>query len=218
MKLKKIASLMLAGVMAVSMLAGCNTANDNGDDTNVPEIPASTTVSDYANDALDELEGKLEFAGSSWLDAKMTDLATNSSKFTANDIENRYNSNTLDGHQTMSEELMKALLGEGVTFVDYTAFATARGTVGSASWATVYTVSGKMDMESAVQSVVAYLDGVLSNSLADTVVLNGSTYDCDYNGEISAVKVTNSSISGKSAWVVSVVIEQNVTKAANVQV
>ena len=26
MKLKKIASLMLAGVMAVSMLAGCNTA------------------------------------------------------------------------------------------------------------------------------------------------------------------------------------------------
>ena len=27
MKLKKIASLMLAGVMAVSMLAGCNTAS-----------------------------------------------------------------------------------------------------------------------------------------------------------------------------------------------
>ena len=30
MKLKKIASLMLAGVMAVSMLAGCNTASNGG--------------------------------------------------------------------------------------------------------------------------------------------------------------------------------------------
>ena len=30
MKLKKIASLMLAGVMAVSMLAGCNTASNDG--------------------------------------------------------------------------------------------------------------------------------------------------------------------------------------------
>ena len=30
MKLKKIASLMLAGIMAVSMLAGCKTASDNG--------------------------------------------------------------------------------------------------------------------------------------------------------------------------------------------
>ena len=30
MKLKKIASLMLAGVMAVSMLAGCHTASNDG--------------------------------------------------------------------------------------------------------------------------------------------------------------------------------------------
>ena len=30
MKLKKIASLMLAGVMAVSMLAGCNTTSNGG--------------------------------------------------------------------------------------------------------------------------------------------------------------------------------------------
>ena len=34
MKLKKIASLMLAGVMAVSMLAGCNTASNGGNNGN----------------------------------------------------------------------------------------------------------------------------------------------------------------------------------------
>ena len=36
MKLKKIASLMLAGVMAVSMLAGCSTTSDNGNGGVVP--------------------------------------------------------------------------------------------------------------------------------------------------------------------------------------
>ena len=46
MKLKKIASLMLAGVMAVSMLAGCsgNTANENPGSE--PETPASSSVTE----------------------------------------------------------------------------------------------------------------------------------------------------------------------------
>ena len=55
MKLKKIASLALAGVMAVSMLAGCNTVNNSGDDTVVPPAedvtPAgySATILDSTN-------------------------------------------------------------------------------------------------------------------------------------------------------------------------
>ncbi len=48
MKLKKIASLMLAGVMAVSMLAGCqNTSVDHEDPTN-PEEPNVTPSSSNA--------------------------------------------------------------------------------------------------------------------------------------------------------------------------
>ena len=39
MKLKKIASLMLAGVMAVSMLAGCNTVSTDPEQPNQPEDP-----------------------------------------------------------------------------------------------------------------------------------------------------------------------------------
>ena len=42
MKLKKIASLMLAGVMAVSMLTACDTANNNDNDGQNPEIPVVT--------------------------------------------------------------------------------------------------------------------------------------------------------------------------------
>ena len=45
MKLKKIASLMLAGVMAVSMLAGCSTASVKPEEPTDPEKPTATGYS-----------------------------------------------------------------------------------------------------------------------------------------------------------------------------
>ena len=46
MKLKKIASLMLAGVMAVSMLAGCSgKTTNNGNSTPDPETPVASSAS-----------------------------------------------------------------------------------------------------------------------------------------------------------------------------
>ena len=47
MKLKKIASLMLAGIMAVSMLTACggNTVN-NGDDNQTPDVTPTNTYTD----------------------------------------------------------------------------------------------------------------------------------------------------------------------------
>ena len=56
MKLKKIASLMLAGVMAVSMLAGCNTASDP--ETEEPDVPAVPSTSDAATILHDAMNGK----------------------------------------------------------------------------------------------------------------------------------------------------------------
>ena len=45
MKLKKIASLALAGVMAVSMLAGCSTTSAKPEDPTTPEEPTATGYS-----------------------------------------------------------------------------------------------------------------------------------------------------------------------------
>ena len=45
MKLKKIASLMLAGVMAVSMLAGCKGSANSGEEEN-PVVPTTGIVAD----------------------------------------------------------------------------------------------------------------------------------------------------------------------------
>ena len=46
MKLKKIASLALVGVMAVSMLAGCATANVEPEQPDKPETPATSAAAD----------------------------------------------------------------------------------------------------------------------------------------------------------------------------
>ena len=69
MKLKKIASLMLAGVMAVSMLAGCsNTAVDPEDPTD-PETPVAVEgdISDGVAANIDDLPSYIKFAGDSAL-------------------------------------------------------------------------------------------------------------------------------------------------------
>ena len=64
MKLKKIASLMLAGVMAISMLAGCS----NGGNTEKPEEPATGVNATTVIAALDKkVTDKVTFTASSSL-------------------------------------------------------------------------------------------------------------------------------------------------------
>ena len=78
MKLKKIASLMLAGIMAVSMLAGCSTANNNSDENPEDEIVAT---SDYADTLHDSMNGsarkKVAPAANSDLDAALEKAVAN---------------------------------------------------------------------------------------------------------------------------------------------
>ena len=73
MKLKKIASLMLAGVMAVSMLAGCsgkgtNGANGNNDPIVTSGVDATGVIAKLDKDTTD----KVEFTASSSLQSDLT--------------------------------------------------------------------------------------------------------------------------------------------------
>src|SRR5699024_2022242 len=54
MKLKKIASLALAGIMAVSMLAGCSNANNNNGDDNddTVVVPVDDSLATAVNSEL----------------------------------------------------------------------------------------------------------------------------------------------------------------------
>ena len=69
MKLKKIASLALAGVMAVSMLASCNTNAVDPEDPTDPETPVAVEgdISDGVAANIDDIPSYVEFAGDSAL-------------------------------------------------------------------------------------------------------------------------------------------------------
>ena len=71
MKLKKIASLALAGIMAVSMLAGCSGNTDSGDGNTVK--PAETAIVAAVNDGQSAANKvKIEFTSDAKLDAALS--------------------------------------------------------------------------------------------------------------------------------------------------
>ena len=75
MKLKKIASLMLAGVMAVSMLAGCSTANNNNgnnDDDNDNVVTPTSIVTAVNNGQSATNAVKIDFTSDATLDAALS--------------------------------------------------------------------------------------------------------------------------------------------------
>ena len=215
MKLKKIASLMLAGVMAVSMLAGCEGKNTTSGDDNKDEQNQVTaaSVADYANSLLsDKQKSIFEFENSAELTTALQKVAGNSKKFTSDDIaiyKDAYQWKDISELATELKNELKLEFDHGNT--KGLAETTAKGTK-TATW--VYGVSGKLAEDAAVQLVV--------NSWAPETMNNGSYFpatinklDCDYSAEISAVKVTAPDDSKVSAWVVAIVVTQTAVEVAN---
>ena len=225
MKLKKIASLALAGIMAVSMLAGCGEAASS-EPTN-PVTPV-TGAAAYANENLGNLDGDIEFSDASWLNSKLNDIATNAGNFAAGDASTAYsiawayaNATSAYQHTTMDGKLDDYMTENGYVLV--TSFATTGTNTNTNTWNGVYVVSGKLDEESAIKAVMSTVNSALrpattTDYMPATTTINGAVYNCEYTGEISALRVTNSSLSGESAWAVAVVINRNVEKSANTQV
>ena len=74
MKLKKIASLMLAGVMAMSMLAGCKTVDNTGkdDENNTVVVPTSSVVTAVNDGQSATNKVKIDFTADATLDAALS--------------------------------------------------------------------------------------------------------------------------------------------------
>ena len=81
MKLKKIASLMLAGVMAVSMLAGCSGSttddNTNNGDDNTTTVPASNASTVFAKALSDKANIKIDMADNGTLNTNLNTAMEN---------------------------------------------------------------------------------------------------------------------------------------------
>lgn len=236
MKLKKIASLALAGIMAVSMLAGCsnegNTPDNNEEDN---QVVANGNAATYAADALSaELKEYITVKSSSTLDGWVKDIATNKDKFGSNDIKWDYTNvfgasagtSAPDHQKTLRDELKKKVVDSNVVYNNdiNKGFDSLPGNNSKTQTSSIlYVMSGMLDEKSAVESVVTYLtSGSISCPPAIEKGTNSNyptyTHNCEYDVEISAVKVTNDSLNGESAWVIGVVITQTVTAVANTTV
>ena len=234
MKLKKIASLMLAGVMAVSMLAGCsdngNTPDNNEDDN---QIVTTGNAATYATDALSEdLKEYITVSSSSTLDGWVKDIATDTSLLGSNGISWIYNKIFTGEQNSMSLErndmrtaLQKKVVDSNVVYVDikdgFTNKPSNNQNVRTGS--TLYVLSGALDEAAAVQAVVAQMSKTHICNLPKAIDISTNnvpvySHNCEYDVEVSAVKVTNDSLNGESAWVIGVVITQTATEVANVQV
>ena len=230
MKLKKIASLMLAGVMAVSMLAGCNTASNGGnnnDDGQNQTTPTNSKVVDYANQTLSSTAKKyMTYESASWLDTALKDVATNKSNFSAENITDVFYDDGIvsyydnDWANAMADKIVDTMSGkEAYTHNNYEdhGFDMVPADKESKSIVWVYTVSGVLDEEMAVNAVAGSMSEWMAEDHLGQPIDDGN-YDCDYTAEISALKVTNSNLTVESAWVIAIAVTQNVTKAANAEV
>ena len=225
MKLKKIASLMLTGVMAVSMLAGCGN-NVVDEKPEQPENPVTSNVVEYANGALSSTEkGVFTFNASTDLDTALKAAATNKSKFSSAEIETVFkdnlNSALWAGDASNSTgilyDVLNAVKGKVSGIVEENLKDQVPDDGKSQKAVDVYAVSGALEEKVAIEKVIALFNqGGTEINYANYPSASGSAdYTYDYSAEISAVKVASADKTNSTAWVVAIVVTQTATEAAN---
>ena len=211
MKLKKIASLMLAGC------SGKGNGND-GEPEN-PVVPTTGVVAD-ANDAVstdDKEDYKFSgFTANTNLDSILKDLASSTDDFSKDVINKAYNDVANVQSNSAVQNKLKGKLS-GLLDSDGKFSGIPADNV-SEKYGYVYTASGKLTQKEAVGKIVDdFVADILKNVKTDAVenTTTGAKYDPAYSAEISIVKVSSSSAVNESAWVVAIVLTQNVTKVSN---
>ena len=221
MKLKKIASLMLAGVMAVSMLAACG---DNSS-TTTPVVPpvddntATSAISDALNDQLFSKQADLlSFESNSKLASLLDRIAEDDE-----DFEIRDNLVSGAGRPTLLNpgvdvdiaNIVNAAFNGTTPLVRMTNADIVVNHDDNRAYLYVYTVDGSM--QDVDQIARAVMNGVGGNGLQDHVydvagIVDAGTIpqqtDYEYKGYAEMVKITNDN-SSDTAWVVAVLVEQH---------
>ena len=219
MKLKKIASLMLAGVMAASMLAGCNTSSDtDGGASSTPTEPSTPNVVTYANDCLSGAQKEVfTFKASSELDTILKAVATDVDNMDSSNIANIFGSTTVNRGVTTAKtngeaKILEDVKGklDGIVTADFSKLPATN--INTQKAVEVYSVSGAFEEKAAIQKVVnSYKTNI--NTIGFPESVNGKA--CEYEAEISAIKVVSPEKSNDTAWIVAMVFTQTSTTTAN---
>ena len=207
MKLKKIASLMLAGIMAVSMLAGCKSGDSNKNDAG---SSSSEVISTGAAAVLNNVQDKIEFK-----DATNNYLASAVKKATFAEVDGATfasNVTALSSGKAVYDELINKILPKdynmGSSFTSYTPVA------GKSSMKTVvYLVDDVVSEETALSVLASQLKN--DRNFADVVTVGSANKVATYTGEVSVSKVTKTNEAGDktaSAYYILITVTQSVSK------
>ena len=204
MKLKKIASLMLAGIMAVSMLAGCKSGTTT-DDGNTDVKPVDSSFAAKINDELDDDQKAIvTFKADSTLESALN-KAAGMIDVTALKVTNT--GWLVDGNVLKSfTEMVDA---DGNAF-DTVFEKNDKDQTGAA----ILVVPGNLTEKGMTEAVVDELDKQIKNSVLPNGYDAGAKfYKYTYEGKIAVAKVDSNN--GKvSAYVVGIVIDQTATEIA----
>ena len=235
MKLKKIASLMLAGIMAVSMLTACDTASNNEDDNQGEDnivVPVDDSLAAAVNSELSTAvkntlpitaDANLEAALKKVSDKIDTDHLNNNTFITSSDTEDVRHLMGLSDDASLTSTQNKGYLQPLASVNQYentwkffTAVNSAKTTVD------LIVYDGDLTEEGLAHEVaedLKYLinhnrmpnDGVVNEGVAGNV-----QYDYDYAANISSVKIDDMR-GDNSHYVVALKVVQTPTQVTNVQ-
>ena len=229
MKLKKIASLALAGVMAVSMLAGCsgktNTNEVPEDNTNT--TPAVTYSSTFGGALKDQaaVDGKITMVDNADLTADLNKAIEKLSAATImrfyGDVDNNYVQRTAVNLEKNTYEAadLNAIVADMEAVSDDAAFSSVKNMLGDFAEANKpwedKTVTMLFAVDSAVSAnaAVAEVASALNENIGDLAINNvGNTNDqmhYSYTGSVSVATKTLSENHGMGMHIVAVQITRS---------
>ncbi|OUN69019.1 hypothetical protein B5G12_11740 [Faecalibacterium sp. An58] len=194
MKLKKIASLMLAGIMAVSMLAGCGEGTTNPGNPDDPVVVPETGIVAAVNNGQDAANDvKINFTSSSSLDA----LLSNAVKAFGEGANSTNLTNRIAALTGMSTDVaaLKKYTGMTANNVAYNGNKVkdnADGVVVEA--VSAFTITGAFNedvaMKRAAETIDALIYDMKATSYEKGTTIGGQDYcDYSYTGNVSMVSV-----------------------------
>ena len=214
MKLKKIASLMLAGVMAVSMLAGCSNGTKPDDDKKDPVVDSSLAGQVIA--ALDEDTTKnITFSTNTSLQTALEKVAqnkgTNISNIQLSDLK------AIDPDLVDDEVLNVVAADNAINAASKDA--SKNDSKSDTISVIVKNLSGNYSEEYIAQQIANTIDNQVKDlKIADTTESitytyedNDFHYDFDYTGEVAVVKATNA-VNGQVSYFAIFNITRTATK------
>ena len=224
MKLKKIASLMLAGVMAVSMLAGCS--GDGNKEENGGNTEVKPTVSNAVS-VMNDAQSAVKFEANSDFDAALAAAAKKAAHADVKDAS--YIKAQVENTTEVWKELEKKLdvdaglikQSDDIYFNAKSESAQKGGTSATVTGLWIVEADGLTE-KAALEQIANDMKGKLkvnnteTEKYPETVTLDGKAYAATYTGNVSIVTVDTSD-EGETATAYYIAVSVTQTLARNPQ-